>query len=119
VPVISDTLIAEIENAPAPVRSILEYLLAVDHERLPITEEVVGLQQAYLAAGVVTARFADDALHVAQATVARADVIASWNFKHLVNPIRVRAFNDVNSSRGYGVVVILTPADVRQYIAGR
>jgi hypothetical protein len=56
--------------------------------------------------------YADDALHVAQATVARVDVIVSWNFKHLVNPIRVREFNGVNLAHGYRLIVILTPADV-------
>jgi hypothetical protein len=55
---------------------------------------------------------ADDALHVAQATLARADVIVSWNFKHLVNPTRIRAFNGVNLGQGYGLVVIMTPAEV-------
>lgn len=53
----------------------------------------------------------DDALHVALATISCADVIVSWNFKHLVNPVRIRKFDGVNVMNGYGPVVILTPGD--------
>ncbi len=70
------------------------------------------LRDAYLRAGVVTPKYADDALHVAQATLARVDVIVSWNFKHLVNPTRIRMFNGVNLAQGYGLVVIMTPSEV-------
>jgi len=55
-------------------------------------------------------------MHVALATLAHADVIASWNFRHLVNPSRIRAFNSVNAVQGYGSVVILTPADLNQIL---
>jgi hypothetical protein len=70
------------------------------------------LQDAYLSASVVSKRYANDALHVAQATIARADVIVSWNFKHLVNPSRIRAFNGVNMAQGYGQIIIMTPSDI-------
>lgn len=109
---ISDTLIAEIDQAPQAVREVLANILNGPHERLPITEAAIELQEAYLRASVVPDRFRDDALHVAQATLARADVIVSWNFKHLVNPARIRQFNDVNLALGYEVAIILTPADV-------
>ena len=36
----------------------------------------------------------------------------SWNFKHLVNPSRVRAFDGVNIAEGYGQVIIMTPSDI-------
>ena len=79
---------------------------------LPLTREVELLRDAYLTAGVVAAQYADDALHVAHATLARADVIVTWNFRHLVNPSRVRAFNGVNIAQGYGPVIIMTPVDI-------
>lgn len=70
------------------------------------------MHEAYLRTSVVSARCADDALHVAVATVARADVLVSWNFRHLVNPIRIRAFNGVNTTQGYGPIIIMTPTDI-------
>lgn len=109
---ISDTLVAELVAAPQPVRDLLAQTIQGGCERLPITAEAITLRDAYLQAGVVTPKYADDALHVAQATLARADVIVSWNFKHLVNPARIRKFNGVNLMQGYGLVVIMTPSEI-------
>lgn len=112
VPLISETLAAEIADAREEVQALLDQITQAGAERLSLSPEALALRAAYLAAGVVTRKYADDAMHVAQATVARADVVVSWNFRHLVNPARVRAFNGVNLAHGYGMVVILTPADV-------
>ena len=112
IPLISETLAAEIAGAREEVQALLEQITRAHAERLALSAEAVTLQSAYLAAGVVTRKYADDAMHVAQATVARADVVVSWNFRHLVNPARVRALNGVNLAHGYGMVVVLTPADV-------
>lgn len=109
---ISDTLVAELAGAPEQVQDLLAQVLAIPCERLPLTVEAINLRDAYLRANVVTAKYADDALHVAQATLARADVIVSWNFKHLVNPGRIRLFNSANIGQGYGLVVILTPNEI-------
>jgi hypothetical protein len=109
---ISDTLVAELVDAPERVQDLLERVLACESERLGLSEEAQDLQNAYLASGVLSPKWSDDALHVAHASVARADVIVSWNFKHLVNPLRIRGFNGVNAAQGYGPVVIMTPEDV-------
>lgn len=109
---ISDTLVAELVDAPERVQDLLERTLRCDNERLGLPEEAEELRDAYLAAGVLPEKWADDALHVSHAAVARADVIVSWNFRHLVNPLRIRGFNGVNATQGYGPVVILTPEDV-------
>lgn len=109
---ISDTLVAELVDAPERVQDLLERTLRCDNERLGLPEEAEELRDAYLAAGVLPEKWAGDALHVSHAAVARADVIVSWNFRHLVNPLRIRGFNGVNATQGYGPVVILTPEDV-------
>jgi hypothetical protein len=49
---------------------------------------------------------------VALATVARADAIVSWNFKHIVRLDRIRAFNAVNLSEGDGTMTIISPKEV-------
>jgi hypothetical protein len=49
---------------------------------------------------------------VAAATVAGADVILSWNFKHIVNFSRIRRFNSVNVALGYRTMTILSPMEV-------
>ena len=55
---------------------------------------------------------ANDALHVALATVAGADVVASWNFKHIVHLDKVRGFNAVNLVEGYPPIDIRSPLEL-------
>ena len=62
---------------------------------------------AYLAQGVVTPKYADDARHVAACTVARHDYLVSWNFRHLVNVHRSAGFNAVNLLQGWPPVRIV------------
>jgi len=54
----------------------------------------------------------NDALHVALAVVARADMIVSWNFKHIVHFDKMRGFNAVNLKEGYAQLMILSPLEV-------
>jgi len=110
--ILSDTLIGELTDAPPEVQDLLDKVIRAGAERVAVTPQATQLRDAYLRAGVVTPKYADDALHVAHATIAQADVIVSWNFRHLVNPSRVRGFNAVNSANGYAMVVILTPSDL-------
>lgn len=112
IPLLSATLLRELEEAPKKVRDLFTRILQADAKTIEVTPAMVDLRDAYVAAQTVTPRYSDDALHVAQATIAKADVIVSWNFKHLVNPIRIRGFNRVNAVQGYGDIVILTPGDI-------
>ncbi len=102
----------EIIDAPQRVKDLVSDTIVIGAERLDITDEAIQLQEKYLQAAIVTDKYADDALHVAQATLAHADVIATWNFKHLVNPIRIRLFNHVNIKSGYDTIVIMTPNEI-------
>jgi predicted nucleic acid-binding protein len=110
---VSDVVIAELENAPVEVREALMRIATSAIETVPITVEVLALRDAYLAAGVLGRKWIDDATHVAAATVARADAIVSWNFRHIVRLDKIKAYNAVNLMNGYGVLNILTPAEVR------
>lgn len=46
------------------------------------------------------------------ATVARADAIVSWNFKHIVRLGKMTAYNQVNLINGYGILTIISPKEV-------
>ena len=70
------------------------------------------LRDAYLSAKILRPKWSDDAAHVAAATVARVDLIVSWNFRHLVKWDKIRAFNAVNLSLGYPIMTILSPREV-------
>ncbi len=81
-------------------------------EVLPIGADVQELAEAYVLANVLAASSQNDALHVTAATAAGADLILSWNFKHIVNFSRIRGFNSVNVSLGYRTLTILSPLEV-------
>ncbi len=51
-------------------------------------------------------------IHVAAATIGRADVVVSWNFRHLVNYDRIRKYNGVNELNGYPRVEIRSPLEM-------
>jgi predicted nucleic acid-binding protein len=101
----------ELEGAPPRVREFMASLPSHLLAEVPITEDVRLLRDAYMAARIVGRRSMDDATHVAAATVARADAIVSWNFKHLVRLDRIRGFNRINLQLGYDFVTILNPGE--------
>ncbi len=67
-------------------------------------EESEALAEEYIRQDVVSRRMLADAQHVAVATIAKVDVLVSWNFKHVVNLDRIHGFNAVNSSVGVSYV---------------
>lgn len=109
---LSELVISELANAPPDVRAILTSLPAEVIENVPLSEEIIALRDAYITTGVVTTKSINDAAHVAAATVARADAIVSWNFKHIVRLDKMRAYNQVNLLNGYGILTIVSPREV-------
>jgi hypothetical protein len=85
---------------------------SVHIETLALSAEAEELAAAYVEDGAIGARMRADALHIALATVARVDVLVSWNFKHIVNLKRIHAHNAVNLKRGYPLLEIRTPREV-------
>jgi predicted nucleic acid-binding protein len=66
----------------------------------------------YEQARIVPARYRNDLRHVAVATVARADALVSWNFKHLVNLKTRRTVHATNLRLGYPLIDIVSPEEV-------
>ena len=102
----------ELDEAPENVRRVLYELPPEQIEPIALNEEVRALADEYVRAGVLGFASADDATHVAAATVAGADLIVSWNFRHIVNYNRIRGFNAVNVRMGYRAITILSPREV-------
>jgi len=109
---ISALLAEELEDAPPAVRATLYDLPRQSLELVNESAESRFLRDAYLTAAVVGRSHADDAHHVALATVARADLIVSWNFKHIVHFDKIRGFNAVNLREGYPTIAIYSPLEV-------
>jgi len=94
------------------VQAILDDLPRQSLEFVNESVESRRLRDCYLAAKVVGPAHATDAHHVALATVARADLIVSWNFKHIVHYDKIRGFNAVNLREGYPPLAIHSPLEV-------
>ena len=109
---VSSVTYDEVEDAPAEAKQVLENLPDEALEQVAIDDDVRALAYAYFSAGVLTRRRRSDAFHVAAASVAGADLVVSWNFKHLVNYDRIRKFNAVNLMNGYRPLDIRTPKEV-------
>jgi len=109
---VSEPTFTELAGAPKAVKAFWNSLPAECIEEIHTDDEVRALAEAYIDAGVLGRSSAADALHVASASVAGADLILSWNFKHIVNFNRIRGFNGVNVTNGYRSMTILSPLEI-------
>ena len=108
----SDIIVSKLINAPQSVKDILLSIPQRVIEVVKITAEVLQLRNAYINEGVVTSKSINDATHVAAATIARADPIISWNFKHIVRLDKMKGYNQINLLNGYGILTIISPLEV-------
>jgi predicted nucleic acid-binding protein len=113
--VISDLLELELIQAPKHVNELLLKYSTDRFERIELTEEIMSLADRYIEEKVVGRTSLEDCRHIALATVNRVDVLASWNFKHIVNLDRIKGYNSVNWKLGYPTIEIRTPQELVSY----
>ena len=90
-------------------------LLTIGAEIIEATESALELADAYQEHRILPPKFYDDGLHIAVATVGKADVLVSWNFKHIVRLDKIRLFNAVNLEYGYKPLQVFSPREVTTY----
>lgn len=112
---ISDLLELELIDAPEKVRNLLHNYPSRCFERITITEEALKLADHYIIEKVVGKSSLADCRHIALATINKVDVLASWNFKHIVNLERIKGYNSVNLRLGYQMIEIRSPKDLLKY----
>lgn len=113
--VVSDLLDLELIAAPKNVRELLHRYSSDKFERIQLTEEAIELADNYITEKVVGKTSLEDCRHIALATINRVDVLASWNFKHIVNLDRIKGYNSVNYRLGYPMIEIRSPKDLINY----
>lgn len=94
--IVSDLLDIELLNAPVQVRELLLKYPSENFERVTLSEEAIILADTYINEKVIGKNFLEDCRHIALATVNKVDVLASWNFRHIVNQDRMKGYNSVN-----------------------
>ena len=103
----------ELENAPQNVKELPD--LIDSKEFLTPTTEEVELAKKYINEKVVGQTSYADCLHIALATVHKADYLVSWNFKHIVNVQRIQNYNSINLRNGYKFLEIRSPREFIYY----
>jgi len=105
----------ELINAPKQVRDFLNTIPENLKIRVELSEEAVNLADTYIEEKVVGKTSREDCFHIALATIHKADILVSWNFKHIVNVFRIRGYNAVNLKLGYTQIDIRSPKDIINY----
>lgn len=105
----------ELENAPEKVKELVISLSSDITEFIETTDKVIELATEYISEKVVGKTSFADCLHIALATVNRADFLVSWNFKHIVNIERIRGYNSINIKNGYKQLEIRSPREFEKY----
>lgn len=113
--IISDLLEAELLRAPDFVKDLLSIITEKQIEKVSLTPESIILADKYIEAKVIGKTSRADCQHIALATVNCADVLVSWNFKHIVNLDRIRGYNGINYQWGYNMLEIRTPKEIIKY----
>ena len=108
--VLSDVLKKELLHAPSQARNLLQQYEKHCFEHVELTQEAELLANCYIAEKVVGATNLADCQHIAIATINKVDVLASWNFKHIVNYRAMTAVEAVNIKEGYAPLRILSPS---------
>ena len=102
----------ELAGAPDHVKELIKKIPDDCIEFLVITDDATKLAEQYIRENVVGKTSRADCIHIAIATINNADILVSWNFKHIVNVSRIRGYNGVNYKNGHKLLEIRTPREI-------
>ncbi len=113
--IFSTLLETELEMAPEEVRELVRQIDEINTEYVIETDSAVELAIEYISEKVIGQTSYSDCLHIALATINQADLLVSWNFKHIVNIQRIRGYNSINIKNGYKQLEIRSPRELINY----
>ena len=107
----SPVTVEEVNSATEPKRGKMIDLLKLCalYEESPDAED---LARVYIARGVFTKNNLDDARHVSYAVYYSADIIASYNFSHIVRISTITQLQSVNLGLGFRTPEIRSPEEL-------
>ncbi|NHE56049.1 PIN domain-containing protein [Cyclobacterium plantarum] len=105
----------ELSSAPEKIRQRAESLPEISTEFVKSDIESAKLAKRYIDEYVVGKTSYADCLHIAIATIHNADILVSWNFKHIVNVVKIIGYNSVNMAEGYKQIDIRSPRELLKY----
>ncbi|WP_200252741.1 hypothetical protein [Lamprobacter modestohalophilus] len=69
-----------------------------------------------ITAKLIPATEQEDALHIALATVAKVDFVATWNFSHLVGPVIKFRLQTQIQAMGFSPPILATPEELLEVL---
>ena len=111
----SEVVDDELFGAPQKVKEFIESIPEKNILKVELTEEAILLAEKYLKENVVGNKSRADCYHIATATILKADVLVSWNFKHTVNIGKIKGYNAVNMLNDYWTLEIRSPREIFDY----
>lgn len=112
---LSAALQRELQPAPERIQKLVIEMNEDITEFTDENEEAIDLATEYISEKVVGRTSFADCLHIALATTNSADMLISWNFKHIVNIERIRGYNSINIKNGYKRLEIRSPRELMNY----
>jgi len=79
---------------------------------LSMTDETTSFAKLILQSTSLPAKAAEDALHIALASVHEIDFLLTWNCKHIANAVLIRKVAELCDQCGYKWPVICTPPEL-------
>jgi predicted nucleic acid-binding protein len=76
---------------------------------LPYSNDVANLANMFLQKGVLPAKAASDAIHIALATIHHVDYLVTWNFKHIANPFIQKKLQQIIRDADLPIPVLCSP----------
>lgn len=109
---ISDVVLRELMETPENERRNQMANLVKELPLLEITEECIHLADEYIKNEIIPVENRNDALHIAVASISEMDLLASYNFEHIVKVKTIDRVTGVNLLGGYKTPRIVSPEEV-------
>lgn len=82
---------------------------------LDTNDEIETLADFLLMGGGLPAKARFDALHIACAAYHGVNVVLTWNFKHIANPVQLPVMRCLCAARGYRLPELVSPLEMMEY----
>ena len=109
---VSELTLAEVENTPSEDLRRSMRTITDRYDVVSVTEDAERLAHRYVEAGAVGSTYTADAYHIAIAVVCTADILVSWNFRHIVRRKTRDIVNMINTTVGYPHMEIVSPGEL-------
>jgi predicted nucleic acid-binding protein len=108
---ISQVVLDEVARGDAEIATQRLEILR-DFPLLDVNEAVQNLAAQFLSKSNLPPKAADDALHIAAATVYGLDYLLTWNCKHIANAQIQKKLAQISLDTGYELPTICTPYEL-------